>query len=39
MNGQPVALAVIEGAKFDEDNEGNTILEKTEAEEEQEAIE
>ncbi len=39
MNGQPVALAVIEGAKFDEDNEGNTILEKTEAEEEQKAIE
>ncbi|MBI1793365.1 MAG: hypothetical protein HYR70_04150 [Chloroflexi bacterium] len=26
MNGQPVALAVIEGARFGEDHNGNTTL-------------
>jgi hypothetical protein len=26
MNGKPVALALIEGARFGEDNEGNTTL-------------
>jgi hypothetical protein len=28
MNGQPVALAVIEGAQFGEDKEGNTTLDE-----------
>jgi len=29
MNGQPIALALIEGAQFGEDANGNTTLEKT----------
>jgi len=29
MNGQPVALALIEGAQFGEDANGNTTLEET----------
>ena len=28
MNGQPVALALIEGAQFGEDTEGNTTLDE-----------
>ena len=30
MNGKPVALALIEGARFGEDNEGNTTLNEIE---------
>jgi len=28
MNGQPIALAMIEGAQFGEDTEGNTTLDE-----------
>lgn len=28
MNGQPIALAMIEGAQFGEDKEGNTTLDE-----------
>ena len=28
MNGQPIALAMIEGARFGEDTEGNTTLDE-----------
>jgi hypothetical protein len=31
MNGQPIALALIEGAQFGEDVNGNTTLEETTA--------
>jgi hypothetical protein len=30
LNGKPVALALIEGARFGEDNEGNTTLNEIE---------
>ncbi len=37
MDGRPVALALIEGAHFGEDNEGNTTLDQlTEANEDHE---
>jgi hypothetical protein len=34
INGQPVAVAIIEGAQFGEDNNGNTVLDELESEHE-----